>query len=83
MTLIPTVEVLRIQNPAVDTETGEQSDSSRIQVTLDLLPQDAAEPRLRAGEGSGLARPAAPGEDGTQPRASLVPLEILLGAKLG
>ena len=40
VTLVPTVRVLRIQNPEVDTETG-RSDSSRIQITLDLLPQDA------------------------------------------
>ena len=40
LTLIPTVKVLKIQNPSVDVETG-RSDSSRIQVTLDLLPEDA------------------------------------------
>ena len=39
MTLIPTVRVLKIQNPPIDVETG-RSDSSRIQVTLDLLPED-------------------------------------------
>ena len=82
LTLIPTVRVLRIQNPAVDTETG-RSDSSRIQVTLDLLPQDAqnlvfAQEKARVWLGL-----LPPGEDGTQPRASLVPIEILLGAKLG
>ena len=82
LTLIPTVRVLRIQNPAVDTETG-RSDSSRIQVTLDLLPQDAqnlvfAQEKARVWLGL-----LPPGEEGTQPRASLVPIEILLGAKLG
>ena len=82
LTLIPTVRVLRIQNPAVDTETG-RSDSSRIQVTLDLLPQDAqnlvfAQENARIWLGL-----LPPNEDGTQPRASLVPIEILLGAKLG
>jgi pilus assembly protein CpaB len=82
LTLIPTVRVLRIQNPSVDTETG-RSDSSRIQVTLDLLPQDAqnlvfAQENARIWLGL-----LPPGEDGTQPRASLVPIEILLGAKLG
>ena len=82
LTLIPTVRVLRIQNPSVDTETG-RSDSSRIQVTLDLLPQDAqnlvfAQEKARVWLGL-----LPPGEDGTQPRASLVPIEILLGAKLG
>ena len=82
LTLIPTVRVLRIQNPSVDTETG-RSDSSRIQVTLDLLPQDAqnlvfAQEKARIWLGL-----LPPGEAGTQPRASLVPIEILLGAKLG
>ena len=82
LTLIPTVRVLRIQNPSVDTETG-RSDSSRIQVTLDLLPQDAqnlvfAQEKARVWLGL-----LPPGEEGTQPRASLVPIEILLGAKLG
>jgi pilus assembly protein CpaB len=82
ITLIPTVRVLRIQNPSVDTETG-RSDSSRIQVTLDLLPQDAQN-LVFAQENAriwlGLLHP---GEDGTQPRASLVPVDLLLGAKLG
>ena len=41
VTLIRSVQVLKIENPAVDDETGEQSDSDRIRVTLDLLPQDA------------------------------------------
>jgi len=82
LTLIPTVRVLRIQNPSVDTETA-RSDSSRSQVTLDLLPQDAqnlvfAQENARIWLGL-----LPPGEDGTQPRASLVPIEILLGAKLG
>jgi pilus assembly protein CpaB len=82
LTLIPDVRVLRIQNPSVDTETG-RSDSSRIQVTLDLLPQDAqnlvfAQENARIWLGL-----LPPGEEGTQPRASLVPIEILLGAKLG
>jgi pilus assembly protein CpaB len=82
LTLIPTVRVLKIQNPSVDTETG-RSDSSRIQVTLDLLPQDAQN-LVFAQENAriwlGLLHP---GEDGTQPRASLVPIDLLIGAKLG
>ncbi len=82
LTLIPTVRVLRIQNPSVDTETG-RSDSSRIQVTLDLLPEDAqnlvfAQENARIWLGL-----LPPGEDGTQPSASLVPIDLLLGAKLG
>ena len=82
VTLVPTVRVLRIQNPAVDTETG-RSDSSRIQITLDLLPQDAqnlvfAQENARIWLGL-----LPPNEDGTQPPASTVPIELLLGAKLG
>lgn len=82
LTLIPTVRVLKIQNPPVDVETG-RSDSSRIQVTLDLLPQDAqnlvfAQENARIWLGL-----LPPDEDGTQPPASTVPIELLLGAKLG
>ena len=82
LTLIPTVRVLRIQNPSVDTETG-RSDSSRIQVTLDLLPQDAQNLVFAQENALIWLGLLPPGEDGTQPRASLVPIEILLGAKLG
>jgi pilus assembly protein CpaB len=82
LTLIPTVRVLRIQNPSVDTETG-RSDSSRIQVTLDLEPQDAqnlvfAQENARIWLGL-----LPPNEEGTQPDASLVPIDLLIGAKLG
>ena len=82
MTLVPTVRVLRIQNPTVDAETG-RSDSSRIQITLDLLPQDAqnlvfAQENARIWLGL-----LPPNEEGTQPPASTVPIELLLGAKLG
>jgi Flp pilus assembly protein CpaB len=80
LTLIPTVKVLKIQNPPVDVETG-RSDSSRIQVTLDLLPEDAqnlvfAQENARIWLGL-----LPPEEDGTRPDASTVPLELLLGAK--
>jgi len=82
LTLIPDVRVLRIQNPTVDAETG-RSDSSRIQITLDLLPQDAqnlvfAQENARIWLGL-----LPPDEEGTQPPASTVPVELLLGAKLG
>jgi pilus assembly protein CpaB len=81
LTLIPTVRVLRIQNPSVDTETG-RSDSSRIQVTFDLEPKDAqnlvfAQENARIWLGL-----LPPNEEGTQPPASFVPIDILLGAKL-
>ena len=80
LTLIPTVRVLKIQNPPVDVETG-RSDSSRIQVTLDLLPEDAQN-LVFAQENAriwlGLLHPE---EDGTRVPASSVPLEFLGGKK--
>jgi Flp pilus assembly protein CpaB len=81
LTLVPTVRVLRIQNPQVDTETGESSGGT-IQITLDLEPQDAqnlvfAQENARIWLGL-----LPPNEEGTQPPASTVPIELLLGAKL-
>jgi Flp pilus assembly protein CpaB len=77
LTLIETVKVLKIQNPPVDVETG-RSDSSRIQVTFDLEPQDAQN-LVYAQENAhiwlGLLPPE---EDGTSPKPSTVPLELLL-----
>jgi pilus assembly protein CpaB len=84
VTLIPSVRVLRIENPTVDTETGEQSDSDRIRVTLDLLPQDAQNLVFAQENGLvwlGLLNPK--DEDGLETAASTVPLELLIGAKLG
>jgi Flp pilus assembly protein CpaB len=80
LTLIPTVRVLKIQNPPVDVETG-RSDSSRIQVTLDLLPEDAqnlvfAQENARIWLGL-----LPPEEDGIRVPASTVPLEFLGGKK--
>ena len=83
VTLIPTVKVLRIQNPAVDTETGEQNDSDRIRITLDLLPQDAQNLVFAQENGLVWLGLLPPDEDGTQPDASVVPLELLIGARLG
>jgi Flp pilus assembly protein CpaB len=75
LTLIPTVRVLKIQNPPVDVETG-RTDSSRIQVTLDLLPEDAQN-LVFAQENAriwlGLLHPE---DQGTHEPASLVPLEL-------
>jgi Flp pilus assembly protein CpaB len=77
LTLIETVKVLKIQNPPVDVETG-RSDSSRIQVTFDVEPQDAqnlvfAQENARIWLGL-----LPPDEEGTSPTASTVPLELLL-----
>jgi Flp pilus assembly protein CpaB len=83
VTLIPTVKVLRIENPQVDTETGQQSDSDRIRVTLDLEPQDAQNLVFAKEQGLVWLGLLPPNEEGSQPEASTVPLELLLGAKLG
>lgn len=83
VTLIPTVRVLRIENPTVDSETGEQSDSDRIRITLDLLPQDAQNLVFAQENGLVWLGLLPPDEEGTQPDASTVPLELLIGARLG
>jgi hypothetical protein len=83
VTLIPTVKVLRIQNPEVDTETGQQNDSDRIRITLDLLPQDAQNLVFAQENGLVWLGLLPPDEEGTQPDASVVPLELLIGARLG
>lgn len=82
VTLVPTVRVLRIQNPQVSDETG-QSEGGVIQITLDLEPEDAqnlvfAQENARVWLGL-----LPPNEEGSQPKAATVPLELLIGAKLG
>lgn len=83
VTLIPTVKVLRIQNPQVDSETGQQNNSDAIRITLDLLPEEAQNMVFAQENGLVWLGLLPPDEEGTQPRASTVPLELLLGAKLG
>lgn len=83
VTLIPTVRVLRIENPQVDTETGEQDNSDRIRITLDLLPEDAQNLVFAQENGLVWLGLLPPGEDGTRPDASTVPFELLIGARLG
>jgi pilus assembly protein CpaB len=85
VTLIPTVRVLRIENPTVDQETGEQNNSERIRITLDLLPEDSQNLVFAQENGLvwlGLLAPEN-ADDGFQPRAATVPLDLLLGARLG
>jgi Flp pilus assembly protein CpaB len=85
VTLIPTVRVLKIENPTVDEETGQQNNSERIRITLDLLPEDSQ--NLVFAQENGLVwlglLPPENSDDGYQPRASTVPLDLLLGARLG
>jgi Flp pilus assembly protein CpaB len=83
VTLIPTVRVLRIENPEVDTETGEQADTGSIRVTLDLLPKEAQDLVFAQENGLVWLGLLPPEEDGSQPNASIVPVELLLGARLG
>jgi Flp pilus assembly protein CpaB len=81
LTLIPTVRVLKIQNPEIDSETG-RSDSSRIQVTLDLEPEDAQNLVFAQEEARIWLGLLPPDEEGASQPASLVPIDLLLGAKL-
>ncbi|HEX5936922.1 MAG TPA: Flp pilus assembly protein CpaB [Actinomycetota bacterium] len=84
VTIIQSVRVLRIENPTVDAETGESSNTDNIRVTLDLLPQDAQNLVFAQENGLvwlGLLHPE--NEDGHRTGASTVPVELLLGARLG
>jgi pilus assembly protein CpaB len=84
VTIIQSVRVLRIENPTVDAETGESSNNDNIRVTLDLLPQDAQNLVFAQENGLvwlGLLHPE--NEDGHRTGASTVPVELLLGARLG
>ncbi len=83
VTLVPKVRVLRIQNPAVDAETGQQDNSDRIRITLDLEPQDAQNLVFAQENGLVWLGLLPPNEEGTQPPASVIPIDLLLGAKLG
>jgi Flp pilus assembly protein CpaB len=82
LTLIPTVKVLKIQNPPVDVETG-RSDVTRIQVTLDLLPEDAQNLVFAQENAKIWLGLLPPKETGRQLPASTVPLELVLGQKKG
>jgi Flp pilus assembly protein CpaB len=85
VTLIPTVRVLKIENPTVDAETGETSQNDRIRITLDLLPEEAQRMVFAQENGLvwlGLLHPDE--EDGHgQPAADVVPIELLLGRRQG
>jgi len=81
LTLIPTVKVLKIQNPPVDVETG-RTDISRIQVTFDLEPEDAQNLVYAQENASIWLGLLPPKEEGlTNLKPSMVPLELLLGKK--
>ena len=84
VTIIRSVRVLKIENPSVDSETGEQSDSDRIRVTLDLEPQNAQDLVFAKENGLvwlGLLHRN--DEGGHQTEGSTVPIELLFNARLG
>jgi Flp pilus assembly protein CpaB len=83
-TLVPTVKVLRIENPQIDSETGEQSSNNdRIRVTLDLLPKEAQDVVFAQENGLVWLGLLPPNEEGASLKASTVPIEFLRGARLG
>jgi Flp pilus assembly protein CpaB len=82
VTLVPTVKVLAIRNPEVDAQTGQQNTNDQIRVTLDLEPQDAQNMVFAQENGLVWIGLLPPGEDGTQPPASIIPVDLLIGAKL-
>ncbi len=78
--LIPSVKVLRVQNPTPDAN-GQVAPGSAIILTLDLTPQDAQNlvyAQVNAQVWVGLL---APGDPGTALPPSLLPIEFLLKAK--
>ena len=79
VTLVPTVRVLDVVNPVVDTD-GKRSDG-QVTVTLDLLPEDASNMAYAAEQGSLRLGLLPPGEEGVQLPASTVPLDKVLGKK--
>ena len=82
VTLVPTVKVLAIRNPEVNAETGQQNTNDRIRVTLDLEPQDAQNLVFAQENGLVWVGLLPPGEEGTQPTFSTIPVDLLFGAKL-
>jgi pilus assembly protein CpaB len=77
LTLIPTVRVLQVVNPAVD-EAGNPTGDS-VTLTLDLLPPDAQSLTLAGQTGTLYIGLLPPGEDGHAIPASTLPVKLLLG----
>ncbi len=78
-TVIPTVRVLAVENPGVDEEgnpTGEN-----VTLTLDLTPEDAQALVFASENALVWVGLLPPGEDGQQPPATQVPVELLLGKR--
>ena len=79
VTLIPTVTVLDVENPA-ETADGKSSEG-QVTLTLDLLPEDSATLVYAAEQGSLWFGLLPPGEDGVQLPAAALPIDKVLGKK--
>jgi pilus assembly protein CpaB len=79
VTLIPTVTVLDVENPA-ETADGKNSEG-QVTLTLDLLPEDSANLVYAAEQGSLWFGLLPPGEDGVQLPAAALPIDKVLGKK--
>ncbi|MFN8232090.1 MAG: Flp pilus assembly protein CpaB [Actinomycetota bacterium] len=78
-TIIPTVRVLAVENPGVDEEGNKRGET--VTLTLDLTPQDAQALVFATENALVWVGLLPPGEDGTQPPATQVPVELLLGKR--
>lgn len=78
-TIIPTVRVLAVENPGVDEEGNKRGET--VTLTLDLTPEDAQSLVFATENALVWVGLLPPGEDGTQPPATQVPVELLLGKR--
>jgi Flp pilus assembly protein CpaB len=77
--IIPTVRVLAVENPGVDEEGNKRGET--VTLTLDLTPEDAQNLVFAQENALVWVGILPPGEDGTQPPATQVPVELLLGKR--
>jgi Flp pilus assembly protein CpaB len=78
-TIIPTVRVLAVVNPGLDEEGNQRGDT--VTLTLDLTPEDAQNLVFASENALVWVGLLPPGEDGTQPPATQVPVELLIGKR--
>jgi Flp pilus assembly protein CpaB len=78
-TIIPTVRVLAVENPGVDEEGNKRGET--VTLTLDLTPEDAQNLVFATENALVWVGLLPPGEDGTQPPATQVPVELLIGKR--
>jgi Flp pilus assembly protein CpaB len=79
VTLIPTVRVLQVQNPAVD-DSGNQTNGD-VTLTLDLTKVDAQNLVFAQQNATVWVGLLPPGEKGSQLPPSTVPVKLLVGKK--